>query len=225
MFDEVDKQLEAWAKTISADLDVSFAVPIEATDKSSLCLYLLDVLPEPVGRGSRIPPLQMTLRYLVIPQTVVPSDSHRILGQLLISAMENTEFKVDKKPVTLEIWNAFGLAPRASFVLLVPFKYERVEKLAPAVSQPLVVKQTVLETLQGQVSINRVPMTNANIEIPSLKLFARSDADGNFRFASLPSEPPDKNLLIRVKGRNFTVSTTQAERRGNVYLFDLKLEE
>jgi hypothetical protein len=109
--------------------------------------------------------------------------------------------------------------------LRVPFKYERAEKVAQPVLQPLMVKQTVLETLQGRISINRIPIMNANVEIPALKLSARTDADGNFQFPALPSEPSEKDFRIRIKGREFSVSTGHAERRGSMFLFDLKLEE
>jgi hypothetical protein len=239
MFDEVDKRLEAWAKTFFADLEVSFRAPGAETDRLSVCLYLLDVVPVPAGRGLRLPPLQMTLRYLVVPQGAVPSETHQLLGRLLISAMENVEFEIEKEQLPFEIWRAFGIMPQPSFVLLVPFKYERTEKLAPPVRSPLRVEQTVLETLQGritvelkvqetldgEISVKQIPVLDANVEIPLLKLSTKTDADGYFRFASIPSEPPDKNLLIRVKGREFSVSTSQAERRGNLFLFDLKLEE
>lgn len=225
MFDEVDKSLEAWAKDVFADLEVSFFTPVKETDTLSLCLYLLDVFPSPSGRGNRLPPLLATLRYLVVPQGSVPSENHQLLGKLLVSAMENADFEIEKEPLPFEVWQAFGIAPRPSFVLRVTFKYERTEKLAPPVRHPLTVKHTALETLQGRVLVNQIPMMDANVEIPYLKIFAKTDANGNFRFAKLPSEPPDKNLLIKVKGREFPVSTSQAERRGNLFLFDLKLEE
>jgi len=225
MFDEVDKRLEAWAKEISADLEVSFGAPGTEIDKLNLCLYLLEVVPVPAGRGIRLPPFQMMLRYLIIPQGVIPSETHRLLGKLLISAMENAEFEIEKKSLHFEIWRAFGIVPQPSFVLLVPFKYERTEKLASLVRYPLTVKKTVLKTLHGQILVNQVPIMDANVKIPLLKLFTKTDADGIFRFASIPSEPPDKNLLIWVKGREFSVSTKQAEQRGNLFLFDLKLEE
>jgi hypothetical protein len=225
MFNELDKWLESWAKEVFADLEVSFGVPAAETDRLSLCLYLLDVLPSPSGRGSRLPPLQMTLRYLVIPQGKVPAENHQLLGKLFISAMENAELEIEKEPLPVELWRAFGIVPRPAFILRVPFKHERTEKIAPPVRQPLQLKQAILESLYGQVSINRIPMANANVEIPLLKLFTKTDPDGKFLFASLPSEPTGKNLLIRVKGREFSVSTSEAARHGNLFLFDLKLEE
>ena len=225
MFDELDRRLEGWAKAIVADLTVSFNVPTAETDKLNLCLYLLDVIPVAAGRGVRLPPLQMTLRYLVVAQGPIQSEVHQLLGTVLIAALENAEFEIEKEPLPFDVWKAFGIAPRPSFVLRVPFKYERAEKVAQPVLQPLTVKQTVLETLQGRISINRIPIMNANVEIPALKLSARTDADGNFQFPALPSEPSEKDLRIRIKGREFSVSTGHAERRGSMFLFDLKLEE
>lgn len=228
MFDEIDKRLEIWTKDVFAgkDLEISFAAPAAPlSEKTSVYLYLLDVLPAPPGRGVRLPPVQITLRYLVVPQAETPAAAHGLLGNLIVAAMENAEFEVEKEPLPLQMWQAFGIAPRPSFILRVPFKHERTEQLAPPVRFPVTLQQTVLETLQGQISLNRIPLVSAKVEIPLLKLFTQTDADGRFRFASLPAEPKDKNLLIRAKGREFSVSTSQATRRGNLFLIDLNLED
>lgn len=227
MFDEIDKRLETWAKDVfdGKDLEISFDAPAAAADKTSVYLYLLDILPTPPGRGVRLPPLQITLRYLIVPQAKTPGEAHRLLGNLIVSAMENAEFEVEKEPLAPELWRAFGIAPRPSFVLRVPFRHERKEQIAPPVRFPVTIQQAVLESLQGRVSLNQIPLVSAKVEIPLLKLFTQTDADGKFRFASLPSEPKDKSLLIRAKGREFFVSTGEAERRGNLFLIDLKLED
>jgi len=226
MFDEIDKRLEIWARDVSEgkDLEISFDAPA-AGDKTSIYLYLLDILPTPPGRGVRLPPLQITLRYLVVPQAKTSGEAHRLLGNLIIAAMETAEFEVEKEPLPLELWRAFGIAPRPSFVLRVPFRHERKEQIAPPVRFPVTIQQAVLESLQGRVSLNQIPLVSAKVEIPLLKVFTQTDADGKFRFASLPSEPKDKNLLIRAKGREFSVSTGEATRRGNLFLIDLKLED
>jgi hypothetical protein len=227
MFDEIDKRLENWAKDVSEgkDLEISFDAPAPPADKTSLYLYLLDILPTPPGRGVRLPPLQITLRYLVVPQAKTPAEAHRLLGNLIISAMENAEFEVEKEPCPPELWRAFGIAPRPSFVLRVPFRHERKEQIAPPVRFPVTLQQAILESLQGRVSLNQIPLASAKVEIPLLKLYTQTDANGKFRFASLPSEPEDKVLLIRAKGREFSVSTGDATRRGNLFLIDLKLED
>lgn len=233
MFDEVDKHLESWAKDVfeGSDLEISFAAPAVAadadaeTEKPSVYLYLLDVLPAPPGRGVRLPPVQITLRYLVVPQAKTPREAHALLGRLIVSAMENAELEVEKEALPLDIWRAFGIAPRPAFILRVPFKHERKEQIAPPVRFPVTLRQAVLESLQGQISLNRIPLVSAKVEIPLLKVSTQTDADGKFRFASLPSEPQDKNLLIRAKGRQFSVSTGDALRRGNLFLIDLEMED
>ncbi|HEX8369223.1 MAG TPA: hypothetical protein VF604_11835 [Pyrinomonadaceae bacterium] len=228
MFDEIDKHLESWARDVfeGEDFEISFAAPAAAeTEKASVYLYLLDVLPTPPGRGVRLPPLLVTLRYLIVPQAKTPNEAHQLLGKMLVSAMENAEFEVEKEPLPLEVWRAFGIAPRPAFILRVPFKHERKEQIAPSVREPIQLRQAILESLQGQISLNRIPLVSAKVEIPLLKLFTQTDADGKFRFASLPSEPQDKSLLIRAKGREFSVSTRDATRRGNLFLIDLKLED
>lgn len=227
MFDEIDKHLESWARDVfeGGDLEISFAAPLAETVKPSVYLYLLDVLPAPPGRGVRLPPLQITLRYLVVPQAKTPGESHRLLGRMLVSAMANAEFEIEKEPLSLDLWRAFGIAPRPAFILRVAFKHDRKEQIAPPVREPVRLRQALLESLQGQISLNRIPLVSAKVEIPLLKVFTQTDADGKFRFASLPSEPQDKSLLIRAKGREFSVSTGEAIRRGNLFLIDLKLED
>lgn len=227
MFEEIDKRLEAWAKEVfgKEDLEISFAAPEAEAEKAGVNLYLLDILPTPPGRGVRLPPLQITLRYLVVPRAKKPLEAHQLLGRLVVAAMENAEFEVEKEPLPFDLWSAFGIAPRPSFILRVPFKRERAEQLAPPVRFPVTVKQTVLENFQGRISLNQIPLAAAKVEIPALKLLTQTDADGRFGFASLPSEPKDKVLLIRAKGREFSVATREAERRDNLFLIDLKLEE
>jgi hypothetical protein len=230
MFDEVDKNLESWAKDVfeGSDFEISFAAPTPdaaETEKTSVYLYLLDVVPAPPGRGAPLPPLQITLRYLVVPQAKTPAQTHRLLGNMLIAAMENADFEVEKESLPLDLWQAFGIAPRPSFIMRVPFKHERKETPAPPVRFPLTIRQTAIARLRGQVTLNRIPLAAAKVEIPLLRLYTETDTDGKFRFGSLPPEPKDKKLLIRAKGREFAVSTSQAERRGDLFLIDLKLED
>ena len=225
MFDEVDKRLESWATEILPDSEISFDAPSSRVDKMRVCLYLLDILPTPAGRGVRLPPLQITLRYLVVAQGAEPDKIHKALGTLLVSAMDQVEFEIQKEPLSAHVWPAFGLAPQPSFILLVPFKYDRREKLAPPVRHPLTVQQAFLESLEGEVRVNQIPMMNANVEVPALNLVTKTDADGHFVFASIPGVPSDKDLLIQAKGREFSISTGQAEKRGHTFLFNLKLEE
>ena len=225
MFDEIDKKPENWVIEVVSGLKISFDISADELDKSDVCIYLLDVSPAPPGRGVRLPPLQIMLRYLVFPCGSDPKETHQLLGKLLISALENGEFEIENKPPPIEIWQAFGIVPKPAHTSVVPFKYERKEKLAPNVRYPLTIKQTVLENLQGKVSVNQIPMADVKIDIPLLKIYTKTDNRGFFQFSSLPSQPTDKNLLIRVKQHQFSVFTSQAERLGNLLLFDLKLEE
>jgi hypothetical protein len=225
MFDKTDERLESWLKSITQDLEVFFAVPTKDLKKQGVYIYLLDLLPNPSGRGVRRPPLQITLRYLIFPQSEDPKENHGILGNLLISAMESTEFEVEKNPILPEIWQAFGLPPQPAFILRVPFTLEREEKLAPPVRFPAVINQTTLESFQGRILAGRIPIVNAKVEIPALKTTATTNSDGFFRFASIPSEPKNKNLIIRAKGREFSVFTDQIDRSGDLFDIQIKLEE
>lgn len=225
MFDKTDERLESWLKSITQDLEIFFAVPTKDLKKQGVYIYLLDLLPNPSGRGVRRPPLQITLRYLIFPQAETPKENHRVLGNLLISAMESTEFEVEKNPIPSGIWQAFGVPPQPAFILRVPFTLEREEKLAPPVKFPVVINQTTLESLQGRIFANEIPVANAKVVIPALQITTTTNSDGFFRFASVPSEPKDKNLIVRAKGREFSVSTDQIDRSGDLFDIQIKLEE
>ncbi|HLM00480.1 MAG TPA: hypothetical protein VK400_05460, partial [Pyrinomonadaceae bacterium] len=154
MFDRIDKHLEIWAREVfkGRNLEISFAAPAAAAgaaENPSVYLYLLDVIPAPPGRGMRLPPVQITLRYLVAPQAKTPGEAHELLGNLIVAAMENAAFEVEKEPLPLDVWRSFGIAPRPAFILRVPFKHERKEQIAPPVREPVTLKQAILESLQG----------------------------------------------------------------------------
>lgn len=225
MFDKTDERLESWLKSITQNLEVFFTSPTKDLKKQGVYIYLLDLLPNPSGRGVRRPPLQVTLRYLIFPQTEDPKENHRVLGNLLISAMESSEFEVEKNLIPPGIWQAFGMPPQPAFILRVPFTLKREEKLAPPVKFPVVINQTTLESLQGRILAKEIPIANAKIDIPALQITTTTNSDGFFRFASIPSEPKDKNIIIRARGREFAVSTDQIDRSGDLFVIQIKLEE
>ena len=227
MIAPIDRRLEDWIASILDKVDVSLALPGEKETGRGVGLYLMELLHEPPARGMRRPPLQIMLRYLVTTWADKPEEAHQMLGDLLIAASENTEFEVEQEPLPVAIWSAFGVAPRPSFVLRVSFKHERPEKLAPPVRQQLVLKQSALRSLHGQVlGPQDIPIASARVEVPALQLSTSTDYEGRFHFTAVPVEPRIKLLRVRAKGREFSINTEeQAGRDDEPLVLHLELEE
>lgn len=225
MIDETDRHLKAWVGEILDHTVVSLAPPGETETTNEVRLYLMELVHSPAARGSRRPPLLMTLRYLVTTHASEPVEAHRMLGALVIAALENPEFEVEQEPLPVSLWTALGIAPRPSFVLRVPFRHERPEKLAPLVKQPLVVKQLPLRSLEGRVlGPENVPLMNARVELPSLDLFTNTDSKGRFHFSSVPDAPGAKLLRVRARGQEFSINTEQADSDEDPLVIHLQLE-
>lgn len=211
MIDEIDRHLSDWIGTVLKEVEVSFAPPAREHEGSSVGLYLLDLAHIPVPRGKRRPPLQIRLRYLVTAQADDPQEAHRMLGELLIAALQESEFEVEQEPSPLAMWEALNVEPRPSFVLRVPFTHQQPEKLAPPVRHPLVLRSSELRSLTGQVvGPENIPIADARVEVPALQLYTNTDSKGRFYFAAVPAEPYPKLLLVHAKGQEFSIDTKQA---------------
>ncbi len=226
MFDEADARLEAWTKGALKGVEVSLSPPSDSAGKSSVSLYLMDVIPTQRSRGVRLPPVQAILRYLITTQAKDPMEAHRLLGKLMVAATDMPEFEMEKEPLPPELWRSFGLHPRPAFILRVPFKYQKEEEQAKMVRFPLTMEKAPLVPLQGKIlSTGNIPLVGAKVELPFFKLYTVTDADGVFRFPAVPSEPKNKDLKIRAKGREFSISTKQAERGSGKLVIQLPMEE
>lgn len=226
MFDEADARLEAWTKGALDGVEVSLSPPSDSAGKNSVSLYLMDVIPMQPSRGARLPPVQAVLRYLITTQAKDPKEAHRLLGELMVAAAEMPEFEMEKEPLSAGLWQSFGLRPRPAFILRVPFKYERKERPVKMVRFPLTMQKAPLVPLHGKIlSTGNIPLAGAKVELPFFKLYTVTDADGIFRFPAVPSEPKNKDLFIRAKGREFSISTKQAERGSGTLVIQLPMEE
>ena len=229
MFDETDTRLEAWTKSALEGVEVSLSSPsdtADGADKNRISLYLMDVIPVPAQRGTRLPPVQAILRYLITAQAKDLKEAHRLLGELMVAAADMSDFELEIEALPADLWQSFGLHPRPAFVLRVPFKFERKEKPVKRVRTALQMQQTPLVPFQGKViSTSNIPLAGAKVELPFFKLYTETDADGFFRFPAVPAEPKDKSLFIRAKGREFSISTKQAESKGGQLVIQLPMEE
>jgi len=125
MIDTVDQRLQQWVHSIHDQIEVHFTAPKSGEDIKGIGLYLMEIVILPPPSSTKLPPLQVALRYLVTSWSDRAEDAHRLLGDLIFAAMENPEFEVEMQPVPIDVWTAFGVPPRPSFVLRVPLQRER----------------------------------------------------------------------------------------------------
>ena len=207
MIDTVDERLKSWAQSVLGPIDVSLDPPAEAVDGRHVGLYLLALAESPALRTVEPAPLQISLRYLVTTWSEDIGEAHRLLGQLVFAAMDYHEFEVDLAPVPIEVWTAFGVAPRPAFQLRVPLRRERSVPPTRRVRKPLHVDVTPVTTFHGVVlGPEDVPVARARVEIPALETATRTDLRGVFAFEAVPAEPMPRRLLVRAKGKEFDIA-------------------
>lgn len=224
MINEVDQRLMDWIGTVLTDMEVSLLPPKDMGDKKVVGLYLKDILPSSSAHGTRRPPLQVLLCYLVTSWAKNPIDAHHMLGQLLFAALEHPEYEVDLEPVPAEVWTAFGTLPCPSFMLRLPLKVERPDEIIHLVRSPIEVKKSPISSMHGVVmGPGDTPLSNARVELPSLNLVARTDANGRFSFPAVPAKPKLKKVRIIARGRElFTeVDQTAMKQRPLIIHFDV----
>lgn len=225
MIEKVDQRLSEWiGGVLTEDVEVSLLPPTAAGDKKLVGLYLKDILPSSPTHGTRRPPLQVLLRYLVTSWAKNPSDAHQMLGQLLFAAMEHSEFEVDLEPVPAEVWTAFGTIPMPSFMLRLPLRHERPEKPIRLIRSPIEVQHSPLACMDGTVmGPAETPLADARVELSTHNLVTRTDRKGRFIFPTVPTQPATKKVRIVARGRELIkeVDYTKINQEPLIIHFDV----
>lgn len=210
MIDEVDRRLKEWVGTALQGIEVSFGPPNREKAGRRIDLYLVELKDKPPLRSAKRPPLQLSLRYLVTAWADDPEEAHRLLGQLVFAAMENPEFEIDLCPAPATVWRSFGVPPQPSFVLAVSVQKERPQPKVALIRQPLIVNASLVTSFHGVVlGPGDIPLAGARVEIRGLHLATQTDYRGRFRFSTVPSEPSEKLLEIKAKGRELSVTAEE----------------
>jgi hypothetical protein len=211
MIDKIDEQLKRWATTLTPECTITLGPPDRKSTGSEVNVYLIDLLEYPPVRGSKVPPLQFLLRYLVSAVDPDPLKAHQLLEPLIFSALERPEFQVEFGPISIDLWSALSVAPRPAFFLRVPVRRDRPERVVPLVRTAMV-QQAPMASLHGYVyGPNKVPLMGAQIDWSSLKLHAETDHRGHFQFRAVPSTVPVK-LMVRAKGKELIQDFEAVER-------------
>ncbi len=214
MIAETDRELCDWVSTVLPKSKGKVLLePADDGEPADVLLQLIELAELPPARGSRRPPLQVLLRYLVTAGGGDASEMHGRLGDLLFAAMEHPDYEVELGSVDASVWTALGRAMQPSFVLAVPARKQQPEAPAKPVLGPLDVRGSTVSHLDGVVlGPGDVPIPDAFIEIPALGLAARSDTRGRFRFAAVPFGPDPYQLRVRAKAGEFPFSVDSTDR-------------
>lgn len=206
MLEQVDQSLEEWAGKVLPGVPVSLVSAPQPARQPSLGFYLLQLAPVAPPQGVRAPaPFKIKLCYLVTAWAESPAEMHRLVGTLMFSAMENSEWEVVSSASFPRLWSDLNLPLRPAFGLWVPVTRERQVRRAPLVKSQLVLKQSAMRTLRGQVlGPAQVPIMGATIEVPALGLATMTDRQGRFHFSAVPGEPPIRVIRVNAKGRAVT---------------------
>ncbi len=212
MIESIDSRVLKWAGTVVSEVELSLSAPNGVAGKPRVHFYLFELADGPPAQtvSGKVPPLQISLRYLV---TVTAEDTevaHRRLGELIFAAMEHPEFRVDLKPLGPEFYASFEGPPRPAFVLDVPLMVERRTPESKQV-RSLRLRSSPMRPVDGAVlGPQETPITGARVELPSLHLTTRTDAKGRFRFSAVPVDPPPTTLTVRAKGRELSLNPSDA---------------
>lgn len=194
-----DEKLMQWVAQTLPGTSISLEPPAKQGDESAVGLYLMEVAQTPTPSTGTRPPLRLMLKYLVTVRDQSPEKAHGKLVQLMLAAMETTEYEVDAEPLPLTVWGAFGVVPRPCFLLRVPVSFEREQKKARPVSKPLQVRWSDAAPLYGIVEgPGDAVLSNCRIEIPALNIATTTDYAGKFFFSSVPDG--DKEVVVKARG-------------------------
>jgi hypothetical protein len=214
VIDQGDQSVAEWIGSVLDGVDVSFDPPArEVAEKAIVSAYLLDLLPASASADNRrTPSQQLQLRYLITTAAKNPFEAHRMLGELVFSAMEHEEFQVDLEPLPPAAWQALNLAPAPAFIL-------RTLLIRPRAQADRFVNQTVDLSASTVVSLNGIvvgpgnqPIVNARVEYLATGAVSRTDNKGYFHLvATPPSSKASSQFLIQAKGREQSLSLKPKE--------------
>lgn len=209
MLNETSRTVLEWASEVSGVGQTALSLPDSPISGPHVSVLLTDFQNHPPLRGNGRTPLQFIARYLVTTMAPEPEEAHRILGELIFAALENSTFDVDFQPVDSRHWQALGSAPLPSFMLCVPVHRTRPESTAPHVRKPITIQTGMQSVLEGIVtSPEMTPVPGARVELLATGesragASTSTDVGGQFRMSV---GPYSHDARIRVSAKNFSVT-------------------
>lgn len=209
MIDQTDDTLITWLAGVCPKAEVSLSLPEGAPGaKPQVVCYLLNLASSPPARSidhTRAAPLQFSARYLVMVQARDSHEEHRLLGDLVLAALDNPGVQVDLGGIASEWWIALRQVPRPAVILQVLLRQERPDPGLKLVRE-IVLREAPLVNLVGRVlGPEAIPVAGARLELPAMHLSTYSDQRGRFSFAAVPAKPLPKLLRIIARGHQIDV--------------------
>jgi len=223
--DEAHERLRAWTEGLT-DAGRATHAPPSPSPAKGVSLYLLEILHAPPVKTVRKPRLHATLRYLVSAWTDPVEDGHRWLARMLQSAVQTEGFEVESAAPPLDLWRALGVPPRPGFVLRLPLWMELEAPRVSLVKRELRLEVAPLRPLQGRVTApGDLPLAGALVEMPSLRLATRTDADGRFAFGAVPADREAHDVRVVAKGREFALEEVRPTAEGTLLIELTNMED
>ncbi|MEY6433356.1 hypothetical protein ABC977_13185 [Thioalkalicoccus limnaeus] len=221
-----NQRLETWIRTVLVGPAVSFAPPRDHPDEGTIWVHLLDLLPSPATSPSPHPPLCLSVRYLLTVWGQSPAVEHQLLGDLVVAALQCTDFDVELGPIEATLWQAFGLPPRPGFTVRLRVEVERRTPATPRIRELAKVREIAVTALSGRVlGTGAIPLSGAEVAVPALRLATRTDHGGWFRFASLPTGLASGSLRVRARGLERTVPLASLSGHAAPLVIHFDIEE
>jgi hypothetical protein len=207
MFEQADQYLKDWVGKILPDTRVDLAAPQEAATGQGVSLYLTGLESKPHAYENARQAWQIGLNYLVTTWAGDPETAHRLLGELVFAALENSEFEIELGKLPPETWAGYRLAPRPYFIIKFPVRKPRQVPAAKYVTQPLSVQDTAVTKLYGQVlGPGDVPLSGAQVTVPALRQVHYTDPKGRFVLPLVPGSSNFRTLQIKFKSQVLEVT-------------------
>jgi hypothetical protein len=198
--DDIGRDLVAWAKTVLPDAP-SAAQPLGTRARSpGVDVRLLGLAPKAQPRSAN-PPAAVDLDFLVTLQLADAFEEERALAELLLAAMERSDFEIVGGRSAAETCAALGIPVAAGFVVRTPLIRERERRRAPLVRFPLIVEAMDLAVIEGIVTgPGDVPIAGAHVTVHGLDKDARTGPDGRFVIRGVPHEKDGLKLNVKARG-------------------------
>lgn len=199
--------LQGWIQAAAPDATWMLEMPADKTPVTTISAstYLLEMMPAPVASTGRRPPLRWTLRFLVTCRAPDEGDAHALLIELALSAAAQTDWQIEQEPVPVQVWTAFGMAPRPSFVVRMPLEIVQDERVAAPPAKALSINGDLVLSLRGVLlGPGDIPLANGSIELAALHLRTGTNHRGEFCLMGVPGSTLS-TLHVRARGSSLDV--------------------
>ena len=208
MLETVYSQLQQWVGETWTESSWSSSFPGDGNtkpeDKVGVTTYLLEIQRAQVVRAEKRAPLQINLRFLICSWAAKPEQANEALLQLAFTALDREGWELEFDAFPIEVWKAFGAAPRPSFLLRIPVRMERLEPKVKLVRSLNLLASSVT-SLEGMVvGPDDTPIPGAIVEVPAMQRWTNTDDRGKFVLSGMPQA--QTFLVVRAKGQRIEVS-------------------